>query len=215
MALRSRLRSTREAVGRARALAAVVRHARGAPQDPKGLALSPHEQTLLTEPAAAWNAEDVVDAVWRGEALGTIVWALGEAELPPYDTPFDHASLAGHLELEDVELRDDEEVDAEREVARLWHWRARTALLQREERLELPGRWRSGEQLVAASAMVGHERGLLPLPVRGDFPAFGRPFRELDDQQVTLVHSIAAERHYALEWLCGAGPDWDSIRTDT
>jgi Domain of unknown function (DUF4272) len=215
MVLRSRLRSPKEAVARARALAALVRHALGEPQDPEGLSLSPHERTLLADTADAWNAEDVVDAAWRGEALGTIVWALGDGELPPYDTPFDHASLAHDVELEDVELRDEDEIDAEREAARLWHWRARTALLQREGRLELPERWRSPEQLVAASAMVGHERGLLPLPVRGDFPAFGRPFRELDDDQVTLVHSIAAERHYALEWVCGAGPDWDSIRTDT
>lgn len=215
MALRSKARSTKEAVARARALAALVRHALGEPQDPNGLSLSPHESTLLADAASAWNAEDVVDAAWRGEALGTIAWALETAELPPYDTPFDHAALAHELDLDDAELREAEEIDAEREAARLWHWRARTGLLQREDRLELPARWRSEEQLVAATAMSGHETGLLPLPLRGDFPALGRPFRELDDAQLSLVHSIAAERQYALEWLCGAGRDWDSIRTDT
>ena len=30
----------------------------------------------------------VIDAVWRGEALGTLLWALQLAELPGYDQPF-------------------------------------------------------------------------------------------------------------------------------
>jgi hypothetical protein len=215
MALRSRSRSTKDAVARARALAALVRHALGEPQDPEGLSLSPHEETLIADAASAWSAEDVVDAAWRGEALGTIAWALGAVELPPYDTPFDHADLAHDLVLDDLELREEDDVEAERDAARLWHWRARTALLQRDDRLELPDRWRTEEQLVAATAMSGHEAGLLPLPLRGDFPALGRSFRELDDDELSLLHSIAAERHYALEWLCGGGRDWDAIRTDT
>ena len=32
---------------------------------------------------------EVVDAVWRGEALGTLLWALQLVELPPYDHPFE------------------------------------------------------------------------------------------------------------------------------
>lgn len=214
MSLRARTRSTKDALARARALAAIVRHALGEPQDPVGLSLSPHEETLLATPATAWNAEDVVDAAWRGEALGTIAWALEAAELPPYDTPFDHAALAHDLELADTELREREELDEERDAARLWHWRARTAVLQAERALELPDPWATAEQLVAATAMDGHERGLLPPPVRGDFPARGRAFRELDEATLAVLHSIAAERHYALEWLCGGG-EWDSIRTDT
>jgi hypothetical protein len=214
MVLRSTRRSTKDAVARARALAAFVRHALGEPQDPGGLSLSPHEESLIATPATSWNAEDVVDAAWRGEALGTIAWALSAAELPPYDMPFDHFGLSHGLELDAAELRDEDEIDAERDAARLWHWRARTAVLQRERRLELPEPWRTAEQLVAATAMDGHERGLLPLPIRGDFPASGRAFRELDDETLALLHSIAAERHYGLEWLCGH-VEWDSIRTDT
>ena len=45
--------------------------------------------------------------------------------------------------------------------------------------LELPASWDSLEQLVAVAAMRGYERGLLPSPLRGDFPAFGTGYREL------------------------------------
>jgi hypothetical protein len=62
--------------------------------------------------------------------------------------------------------------------------------------------------------MRGHEEGLLPPPLRGDLPAFGRAYRQLDADERALALSIAAERHYALEWLCGTSA-WDEVRTDT
>src|SRR5436305_11305164 len=37
----------------------------------------------------------IVDAVWRGEGLGVLLWALQLAELPAYDEPFDAARIAG------------------------------------------------------------------------------------------------------------------------
>ena len=78
----------------------------------------------------------------------------------------------------------------------------------------LPERWSSFDQLIAATAMRGYEEGLLPAPLRGDFPAFGKVYRHLDEEQRALAHSIAAERHYALNWLLD-GADWDAVRTDT
>jgi hypothetical protein len=160
------------------------------------------------------GAEDA-DAVWRGEALGTLRWALGLAEaLPPYDEPFDHRAEARADVTASAQLRPAEEIDAARRTARLWHWRGRTALLHAEGRLPLPPQWASVDQLVAATAMRGAEEGLLPPPLRGDFGAFGKAYRQLDEDERALALSIAAERHYALEWLCGTSP-WDEVVTDT
>src|SRR5947208_2743536 len=89
--------------------------------------------TLLWVPA-------VVDAVWRGEALGTLLWALQLAELPPYDRPFEPDDVAA-AELEGAALREQDEIELERETARLWHWRARTTELQAAGSLELPPRY--------------------------------------------------------------------------
>jgi hypothetical protein len=211
-----KLRSTKQALARARALAALVRHAHGEPQDPKGLDLSPQEMELLARTADAWSDQEVFDATWRGEALGTLLWALDLVpELPPYDRPFDHVGLARTLKLNGAELRPRDEIEPARETARLWHWRARTALVQRNGAAHLTPRWISFDQLVAATAMKGHERGLLPTPLRGDFPAFGKGYRHLSDEQRSLVYSIAAERHYALEWLCRPARDWDEVDTET
>src|SRR3954469_25661114 len=82
----------------------------------------------------------VIDAVWRGEALGTLLWSLQLAELPPYDKPFDPAEVAA-AGLDGASLRDGDEIELECESARLWHWRARTTGLQAAGAIELPERY--------------------------------------------------------------------------
>src|SRR5947199_9322717 len=118
---RRKLRPQNEVIDRARALQDDVRAA---------LARLPSD-----DPA-------VVDAVWRGEALGTLLWALQLAELPPYDQPFDSEEVAG-IDPGAGELRDADELALERETALLWHWRARTTELQAPGADELPSRYAS------------------------------------------------------------------------
>jgi len=192
---RARLRSRREVAGRCRTLASTV--------------------AAAIERTDAGDLDPVaVDELWQGEGLGVLVWAFSLAELPPYDRPFDHAGLV-RVELGDAGLRPAEEVAAARETARLWLWRARTTGLQEDVGLELPAPWESFDQLVAATAMRGHERGLLPRPLRGDFPAFGTVYRSLDEDQQLEAFAIAWERHRALAWLLGLGPSWEDVPADT
>lgn len=156
----------------------------------------------------------VVDAVWRGEALGTLLWALQLLELPAYDQPFDAEEVAA-VQLEDADLRAGDEIELERDSARLWHWRARTTSLQAAGALELPERYATFDQLIAATAMRGYEQGVLPAPMRGDFRAYGKVYRHLAPEQHAEAHSIAVERHHALNWLCGAGETWNDVPLDT
>ena len=39
--------------------------------------------------------------------------------------------------------------------------------------------------------------------MRGDFRAYGKVYRHLTPEQHAEAHSIAGERHHALNWLCG------------
>ncbi|MDX6486817.1 MAG: hypothetical protein QOF43_1970 [Gaiellaceae bacterium] len=190
---RRKLRSQGEVVERSRALADELRAA---------LAQLPSD-----DPA-------VVDAVWRGEALGTLLWALQLMELPAYDQPFDAEQVAA-VDLDQAEIREGEEIELERDSARLWHWRARTTSLQAAGALELPERYATFDQLIAATAMRGYEQGVLPAPMRGDFRAYGKVYRHLAPEQHAEAHSIAVERHHALNWLCGAGATWDDVPLDT
>src|SRR3954470_1990380 len=122
---RRKLRSQGEVVERCHALRGEVRAAIG--------------QLPSDEPS-------VVDGVWRGEALGTLLWALQLAELPPYDQPFDSRAVA-EVDPAEGSLRGREECDLDLEAPRLWHWRARTAGLQADGSLELPSRYATFDQL--------------------------------------------------------------------
>jgi len=172
-------------------------------------------QTLqLVLGRALEDGHEEADALWSAEGLGMLLWALEVEQLPPYDRPFAPEPLLT-ADIEDAVLRPDDEIDRARQVARLWHWRARTAVLQAEGDVDLPPQWQSFDQLVGATAMRGHEQGLLPRPLRGDFPAFGTVYRDLDEEQRAEAHNIAWERHRALNWLCGLGKRWDDVPTDT
>ena len=157
---------------------------------------------------------DVVEAVWRGEGLGTLFWALHLAEMPPYDHPFDHGRLL-ELPLTRPRLRRSGEIESARETARLWHWRARIASLEEDLGFDLPAPWASYQELVASVATRGHQQGLLPEPVGDDFPALGFFYRWATPDELGELLSIAYERHRALNWLCGPGCDWNDVPLDT
>lgn len=157
---------------------------------------------------------ELVDGVWQAEGLGVLLWALNLAVLPPFDRTFDPERLLA-TGVKEAHLRDRAEIEHQREAARLWHWRARTAALRSSGEPALPPGWSSFEALIAVAALRGHERGFLPAPVRGDFPAFGTGYRALSDEQRAELLSIAFERHRALNWLCGLHADWDETPTDT
>jgi hypothetical protein len=190
---RRRARTQNEVVRRCEELAAAVREAR----------------SRLDGSSAD---EATGETIWAGEALGALLWALGLAELPPYDRTFEEPE---RIELAGASLRPAEELEHERAAARLWHWRARTAELEEREDVSLPPRYASLDQLVAATAVRGHQQGLLPPPSRGDFPAYGRVYRHLSPAERDEAHSIALERHHALEWLLRPGEGWNDVPLDT
>lgn len=156
----------------------------------------------------------MVDALWRGEALGTLLWALELVEMPPYDQAFASAEVV-EIDPSAAELRPADQLGQEHQSARLWLWRARTGDLAESGELELPDRFSTVDQLVAATAMRGHERGVLPPPLRGDFRAFGKIYRHLSPVERAEAHAIALERHHALSWLCASGTAWESVPLDT
>lgn len=192
---RGRIRSRREVLERVETLDGALRDA-------------------LERLAAGGLDAAAVEALWQGEGLGTLLWALELAALPPYDRTFEPRTMLA-ADAAQGRLRDRTEIEHACESARLWHWRARTARLRAEGELELPAGWQSFEQLIAVAALRGHERGLLPAPLRGDFPAFGTGYRALSPDQLAEAASIAYERHRALSWLCGVGASWGAVPTET
>jgi len=185
--------------------------------------LSPLERDyFFAVPLGEWEQQAVLDASWRKESLGVLLWALScVEEVPPYDHEFPeqvHLEHIGWLRpavdfFTHIALRPQEEIARARDVAELWHWRATTTRLQREQarlakRYNLP-------QIIREAATKAHANGDIPAPIAGDFPALGKSYAKLKDQDFRVVLSIAMERHLALNWLCGHGKGWEETPTDT
>jgi hypothetical protein len=180
-----------------------------------------HEERALFEARLLDRTmQQVLNAAWSMEALACCLWALGILpEIPAYDSqasvldqvPKGEASAAG-------ELRPATEIERARRTAELWHWRSRTRqLLERGVPFHLLPDGRSGDDIVRFAAEQAAIDGYVPATCGADFPAFGKPYRELSPVEFSIITSIACERHKALNWLCGLAPNnqWDQTPTDT
>ena len=65
------------------------------------------------------------------------------------------------------------------------------------------------------SAQLPFDESEIPAPIDGDYPAFGKAYRDLDEIEYSTATSITTERHFALNWVCGYSDDWDKTPTDT
>jgi hypothetical protein len=180
------------------------------------------EQEFFTARLLDRTERQYIDSAWLMESVACCLWTVGRLpELPGYDTQCgrdilklvpkraDHAALV---------LRPRIELERARSIAELWHWRSRTRQLLegRNELPELP-EGLTLDAIVRIAAAKAAEAGDVPACRDGDFPAFGKPYRDLSREEYSIMTSIAVERHRALNWICGRAPNnrWDETPTDT
>lgn len=161
------------------------------------------------------------DASWLAESIMCLLWALGYREqIPSYDQEVDPRSnkVEDADRLRNAELRPRAEIERQRDWAELWHWRCRTHMLLTTKKIPdaLPDGTTMAE-IIWMTAEKASNEGVLTMPIRDDFPAFGKAFREVSDEELSIVTSISMERHKALNWLCGYAPEnrWSETPTDT
>jgi hypothetical protein len=101
-------------------------------------------------------------------------------------------------------MRSAEEISDQREIAEFCLWRARRPPRQRFPGEEFSKNEKSMETLRASAdhaAATGEARGFFKR-INGDFPAFGKAFRDLSDDELNHITSISMERWHGLNWLC-------------
>lgn len=183
--------------------------------------LSDPEILLLRKPMASWTEREVIQTSWRIESLGMLMWSLGILDdIPHYDTQFEPDMVLQPIEIMEptidllwrANLRPFEEIIELRDMAELWHWRSRTTQVVRMG-AEAPAGITFAE-IIQLAAEKAYADGGIPQPIDGDFPVFGKAYATIDDDQYALTASIAAERHFALNWLCGFSDDWEKTPTD-
>lgn len=195
-----------------------------------GNELTAEEREYAASTPATMTPSQQINASWRMEAAQVLLWALGLLPaLPPWGELADPAGLQA-IPAEDpgtfireAALRPAPEIDRAREMAEMWHWRSRTQqlvmageVLRPDARMKAAGLL-SYDDIVREAAARSHRQGLIPLPMRDDFPVRGKAYRELTEEEWTEVRSISFERHFALNWLTGRAPRnrWDRTPTPT
>lgn len=192
--------------------------------------LSPTETSFSRATRETMTGEQLINASWRVESLMAILWALQVIEgIPPYDEQTS-PDLFGDFPLVNADefvssalLRPAEEISAARDVAEAWHWRSRTRQIiesgepfPSDPQLHAAG-FTSYDSIVRSSAMMHEGDGTFSQAIDEDYPAFGKAYRDLTDDEWSVTRSITMERHHALNWLCGYAPRhrWDDTPTDT
>ena len=192
-------------------------------------ALSPQERELAGTTMLTMTPQQRLAAAWRVEAAHVLMWALGLLDnLLPYDQAA-NPDLLKRVPGRDVaafvksaRLRPAKTIAAERDVAELWHWRSRTRELiesgrplEPDENMRAAG-IRSFDDIVRLTARHCREEGRIAT-VDEDLAARGKAYRDLTADEWAEVRSVAIERHFALNWLCGYAPRnrWDETPTDT
>ncbi len=191
--------------------------------------LSPLEKVLSRATPETITDQELANATWRAEALGVILWTLGVVDrILPYDESTGPDFIGHFWKLDDSEfmrnarLRPREEIDAAQITAQSWHWRSRTRQII-EDGTSFPddpqireAGFFSYDDVVRKSAPVRESDGMF-IAIDEDYPAFGKAYRDLSDDEWSTVRSITVERHFALNWVCGYAPGhrWDETPTET
>lgn len=180
--------------------------------------LTTKEAKLLASPLGTWSTRALSCVSWRAETLGVLLWTLRAVDaLPPMDTPFDVNDILKPLDIYTptidfiwcARLRPLEELQALRERIELWLWRAHAT------ELELLGvRQSDGKPLREVIYGMAHEslrKGAVTHLIDGDFPAFGKAYAALSDDQRDMVKTLVNERATAMSWVCDANSPWVSL----
>jgi hypothetical protein len=188
---------------------------------------SPRERIMMAKPAGEFTRRDRLDGWWRREALMVLDWSLRIIEpMPPADTRVPTEDVLESAWLlrntssfrRAAKLRSVEEISDQREIAEFWLWRTRRLPRQPSSVEEFSKNEKSMEALRASAdhaAATGEARGFFKR-INGDFPAFGKAFRDLSDNELDLITSISMERLHGLNWLCVIdGFDWDDVEKNT
>jgi hypothetical protein len=187
--------------------------------------LSLQESQAMAKPIGGWSARERTNASWRVESAGVIAWSLGLlGEIPAYDTRFCSLDIAEVIPRTRESTRDfvrmaafrpEGEIRKAREAAEAWLWRARTTQIQADQdKHTSPTPPEKYTECVRSAARKGAAHGWF-VAVNEDFPAFGKAYADLSLEEYRQATSLAQERLWGLNWICGYARNWDRVPLDT
>ncbi|REK15622.1 MAG: DUF4272 domain-containing protein [Planctomycetota bacterium] len=178
--------------------------------------VEPDEWEVLQRPPGKLDQQAAIDAVWRLEGLGVLLWALGLYEPPPYDelvTPMELFGIVGMFDADaardiiaSVRLRSADELAAYQNHVTMAHWRLRDYSLRPEPM-----------DFVAFSkdCWIGTFDISRFRIENNDMMVGDAAIAEADPGDVVICQSIASERHLAINWIAGYSDIYSETDTST
>lgn len=183
--------------------------------------LTTSERELFEKEVGTGNSKEIILKQVQYEAIEPCLWAVGLREkLSEFDQfvldDFHPVLKIGKNHSIDSlvsksNLKSMEDLVLQREIAMLWHWRAREAnnsifKTGKVKDIIISTFGKEYEQIVQhiQSFKQGQE----------DFVADSKQFSKLSTEEIRKVAIISMWRQYALEWITGED-EWDEIDTST
>jgi hypothetical protein len=164
----------------------------------------PWEREALDSPPGRLDRQTAINSMWRIEGLTVLGWALGRAELLPYDQISDVDGVWNAVGLLDDEkvrglldrphLRPAEELERVRKQMLAYHWRLRDFRWNKPRAMDFLAFSQKcwfGSFDVSCFRLIDNELALQ-----------GKRIDEASPDVIGTCMSIAAERHRAINWLC-------------
>ncbi|MBX3413894.1 MAG: DUF4272 domain-containing protein [Pirellulales bacterium] len=178
--------------------------------------IEPEELDVMRCPLGEMDSQTMIDAIWRIEGLGVLFWALHLHELPAYDetvVPLELFEVAGMFDprparqlIQNAKLRSANELAAYQTHALMFHWRLRNFFLHPGpvDFVEMSEKGWFGPFDISTYRIVGRDLAIGEVGIH-----------EANPQLINKCNSLAAERHRAINWLCGEGDLYSEIDTST
>jgi hypothetical protein len=170
----------------------------------------------IVTPLGALSERITVDFGWRAEGLVVLAWALGRADLPPYDEQADGPTVgdtigflddsAAGLLLLSPRLRSFADLEWIANLTLAVHWRLRNYTLE-PEAIDF-------RQLAANCTWATFPIDDLTL-IEGDLSLRGKPIHHAGGDLIEECSSIIRERQQAANWLIGEQAIYSEVACDT
>lgn len=182
--------------------------------------MTSQECDAFKESVGGARSDDIFSYRFQYEALAVLLWALRMYEMPNgtrgvMDDFHSYLSIGANHNFDELlkscQLRSEEELVIQTEVAMLWHWRT-------IEIGNMPKNGRSWGDCIKMIFGEEYEKMLSYIPQAKetpcDFLVGGKPVAELNRTEQQTLDIIAYWRHYAFEWIMGDDA-WDEVSADT
>jgi hypothetical protein len=198
--------------------------------------LEPHEHEFLKSAVGRTTDREAINASWRSEGLGVLIWALGRFEMPAYDEscvegiPADRIGFLAPVAEADLasapRLRTTAEISRYSSHMTIVGWRLKQFRASRDSELyqhaseARPGQTGIHESMDFAGYLRGHacfkEHWLDGLRfVDGDLAIGQQSIADSPSEAVKACASSITERQIAVYWLEGDDECYSRVSPDT